>query len=338
MADVATERDIATIPKVELHVHLQGSITAATASVLARRHGEDPRAALRLQGGGYPGHYTSFEGFLDTYLAVNQFVRTPDDLEFVASEFAQAQAAQHVIYSEVMFTAMICVRNGMEPSAMWAALRRGLAAAGTSTQIGLVVDAIRDYGRLEAEATLRIVEAADAPIVGLCLTGREGTVPTTEFVDFRAEARRLELGFEVHAGEMGPPSSIAESLDILEADRIGHGVAAIHDPVLLDRLVRDQVVLDVCPSSNVGTGLFPSLKAHPVAAFWRAGVNMTISSDDPPFFATTLIDELSHVARLAGLSRADLATLQRRAARAAFTDDKTKDAMVADIDAWLAPA
>ena len=204
LADLATERDIATIPKVELHVHLQGSIAAGTASVLARRHGEDPETALWLQDGGYPGHYPSFEGFLDTYLAANQFVRTPDDLEFVAAEFARAQVAQHVIYSEVMFTPMICVRNGMEPSAMWAALRRGLAAAGTSTQVGLVVDAIRDFGRPEAEATLRIVEAADAPIVGLCLTGREGTVPTTEFVDFRAEARRLGLGFEVHAGEMGP--------------------------------------------------------------------------------------------------------------------------------------
>ena len=338
MADLATECDIATIPKVELHVHLQGSITAATASVLARRHGKDPETALRLQDGGYPGHYPSFEGFLDTYLAANQFVRTPDDLELVASEFARAQAAQHVIYSEVLLTAMICVRNGIEPSAMWAALRRGLAAAGTSTRVALVVDTIRDFGRPEAEATLRIVEAADAPIVGLCLTGREGTVPTTEFVEFRAEARRLGLGFEVHAGEMGPPSSIAESLDILEADRIGHGVAAIGDPVLLDRLVRDQVVLDVCPSSNVGTGLFPSLAAHPVAAFWRAGVNMTISSDDPPFFNTTLIDELGHVVRLAGLSRADLAILQRRAARAAFAGDNARDAMVADIDAWLAPS
>ena len=188
------------------------------------------------------------------------------------------------------------------------------------------------------QATLRIVEAADAPIVGLCLTGREGTVRTTEFVDFRAEARRLGLGFEVHAGKRVPPSSVVESLDILEADRIGHGVAAIHDLVLLDRLVRDQVVLDVCPSSNVGTGLFPSLEAHPVAAFWRAGVNMTISSDDPPFFSTTLIDELSCVVRLAGLSRADLATLQQRAARAAFADDKIRDAMVAHVDAWLASA
>ncbi len=134
-----------------------------------------------------------------------------------------------------------------------------------------MIDAIRDLGRAETEATLGLVEAADAPIVGLGLTGVEDTVPVEEFVAYREAARRLGLGFEVHAGEMGPPESIVASLDILDPDRIGHGVAAIHDPELLARLVRDQVVLDVCPSSNVSVGLFPSLEAHPVAAFWRAG-------------------------------------------------------------------
>ena len=159
-------------------------------------------------------------------------------------------------------------------------------------------------------------------------------MPVETFLPFRAAARRLGLGFEVHAGEMGPPSSIVESLDILEADRIGHGVAAIHDPALVERLVRDQVVLDVCPSSNVNIGLFPSLEAHPVVAFWRAGMNMTISSDDPPFFGTTLIDELRHVVRLADLSRDELAALQHRAADAAFADASVRAALHAQIDAW----
>jgi Adenosine deaminase len=335
VADLATERDITTVPKVELHVHLNGSITEATASVLARRHGADPANALRLIDGRYPGRYPDFAGFLDTYLAANEFVRTPDDLEFVAAEFAREQAAQSIVYSEAIFTAMIYVRNGMEPTAMWAALRRGLAAAGPSTRVALVVDAIRDLGRPEAEATLRLVEAADAPIVGLCLTGVEGSVPVQEFLPFRAAARRLGLGFEVHAGEMGPPASIIESLDVLDADRIGHGVAAIRDPALLDRLVRDQVVLDVCPSSNVGLGLYRSLEAHPVAAFWQAGVNMTISSDDPPFVHTTLTDELRHVVRLAALCRDDLAELQRRAARHSFASPEVKAGLLGTIEAWV---
>jgi adenosine deaminase len=180
------------------------------------------------------------------------------------------------------------------------------------------------------------VEAADAPIVGLGLTGIEGTVPTEAFVPYRAEARRRGLGFEVHAGEMGPPSSVVETLDVLAADRIGHGVAAIRDPALLERLVREQVVLDVCPSSNVAIGEYPSLEAHPMTAFWRAGVNMTISSDDPPFFATTLTDELRHIVRLAGLTRDDLAELQRRAARHSFAAPEVKAQLLAEIDAWAA--
>ena len=158
------------------------------------------------------------------------------------------------------------------------------------------------------------MEAADAPIVGLGLTGIEGTVPTEDFIPYRQEARRLGLGFEVHAGEMGPPSSIVSALDVLEADRIGHGVAAIRDEAVLDRLIRDHVVLDVCPSSNVAIGEFASLEEHPMTEFWRRGVEMTISSDDPPFFGTTLNDELRHLVRIAGLERDDLATLQRRAA------------------------
>jgi aminodeoxyfutalosine deaminase len=338
MTDLATERDIATVPKVELHVHLNGSITEATAAELARRHGADPDEALGLVDGRYPGRYPDFGGFLATYLAANAFVRTPEDLEIVAAEFARGQAAQNIVYSEAIFTAMIYIRNGMEPVAMWQALRNGLTAAGPKTQIALVVDAIRDLGRAEAEATIRLVEEADAPIVGLCLTGVGSSEPVEVFGILREASTRLGMGFEVHAGEMGPPSGIVDAIDVLHADRIGHGVAAIHDPNVLARVVREQVALDVCPSSNVRIGLFPSLEDHPVAAFWRAGVNMTISSDDPPFFDTTLTDELLHVVRLAGLTRDDLATLQRRAVRNAFAAAAKKAETLALIDDWAAGA
>lgn len=336
MTQLATERDITTIPKAELHIHLNGSIREATASTLARRHGQDPETVLRLVDGRYPGHYDDFGGFLAAYMLANQFVRTPEDLELVAEDFARGQAAQNIAYSEAIFTAMIYVRNGMEPAAMWAALRRGFEAGGPGTRIVLVVDAIRDFGRAEAQATIDLVEAADAPIVGLCLTGVEDTEPIENLTILRAAATRLRLGFQVHAGEMGPPESIREALDILHADRIGHGVQAIRDPELVDRLVREQVPLDVCPSSNVRISLFPTLEDHPAAEFWRRGLNMTISSDDPPFFGTTLTDELRHVVRLAGLTRDDLAELQRRAVRVSFADAGTKADVLARIDAWVA--
>ena len=338
MPELASDADIVSIPKVELHVHLNGSISEATASELARRHGEDPAEALGLVDGRYPGPYADFGGFLKAYMRANSFVRTPDDLELVAADFARSQAAQRVAYSEAIFTAMILVRNGMEPVAMWAAIRRGFAVVGPETRIALVVDAIRDLGRAEADATIRLVEEADAPIVGLCLTGVDSTEPIEVFRVLRDASIRLGLGFEVHAGEMGPPSSMVEAIDVLGADRIGHGVAAIRDQGLLERLVLEQVPLDVCPSSNVGIGLYPTLEAHPVATYWRVGANMTISSDDPPFFATTLTDELRHVVRLAGLTRDDLLELQRRAVRNSFAPAGTKADLFAALDAWAAGA
>ena len=339
MPDLATDRDIESIPKVELHVHLNGSITEATASILARRHGAmDPAAALRLVDDRYPGKYANFDAFLDAYMAANEFVRTPDDLELVAAEFARQQAAQRIVYSEAIFTAGIQVRNGMEPAAMWRALRRGLAAAGPGTRIGLVIDAIRELGRADAESVIRLVEDADAPIVGLCLTGVDSTEPIDAFTILHEACTRLGMGLEVHAGEMQAPSTIVDAIDVLHADRIGHGVTAIQDPALVERLVREQVPLDVCPSSNVAHSLFPSLEAHPFAAFWRAGVNMTISSDDPPFVHATLTDELRHVVRLAGLCRDDLVELQRRAARNSFAAPDVKAEILSEIDAWAAGA
>lgn len=337
-ADPVTERDLASVPKVELHVHLGGSITEATAAELCRRHGADPGVALHLVEGRYPAPYGGFAPFLETYLAANGFVRTPADLELVAAAFAEAQAAQSIRYSEVIVTAMIYVRNGIDPAEMWRALRSGLSAGGSGTRIGIVVDAIRDLGRAEAEATVRLVEEADAPIVGLCLTGVEGTVAASEFTLMREASDRLGLGLQVHAGETGPPIGVTEALDVLGADRIGHGVRAVEEPSLLERLVRDEVPLDVCPSSNVATGLYPTLETHPAAQLWRAGATITISSDDPPFFATTLTDELRDFARIAALDRQGLAALQRRAARASFAAEDLRQELTVAIDAWEAAA
>ena len=260
-------------------------------------------------------------------------MRTPDDVETVAAAFARGQAAQGVMYSEVIVTALSHVRAGIGPHELWAALRSGFATA-PETRIGIIVDAIRNDGPGDLEEVFRLIEAADAPIVGVGLTGVEDTWPIAEFAFIRREADLLGLGVEVHAGEMGPPESVTASIDVLGADRIGHGVAAINDGPLLARLVRDRVPLDVCPTSNVQIGLFPSLEAHPIARFWQAGVNMTISSDDPHLMGTSLTQELRHAVRLAGLSAADLGELQRRAARVAFLPRPDRRALEARVDSW----
>jgi len=326
--------DLIALPKVELHVHMEGTITAETAVRLALRHGEDPAAVLPLVNGDYPARFESFESFVELYLAVSRQVRTPDDLYTVAASFARKQAAQNIRYTEATFTAVTHLRNGMEPAAMWEAVRSAIAEVPDGTVINLIVDSVRNLGAQHAEDTIRAVESADAPIVGLGLTGVEGSVPEREFKMLREEADRMKLGLAVHAGETGTAENVRAALDDLGADRIGHGVAAWSDESLVERLVRDATPVEVCPSSNVVLGVFPSLADHPFHEMWASGINVSVNSDDPPFFSTTLTEEIELVRSAAGLSVADIAELQERAAAAAFAPAETKGAVMSAIGSW----
>lgn len=319
---------------MELHVHLEGTVTAETAIALARRHGEDPQRVLPLVDGRYPESFSSFVEFVELYLAVSRQIRTPDDLATVAAAFAAGQAAQNVLYSEVTFTAMTHVRNGMQPKEMWRALREGFSEAPDGCDIRLIVDARRDERAVDGHETVRVVSDADAPIAGFGLTGIEGSVPESDFGMLRQAADTMGLGLAVHAGETGGPTNVAAALDDLGADRIGHGVRALEDDELVKRLVRDETPLEVCPSSNVALKIFPSLEMHPFPKLWAAGANVTVNSDDPPFFSTTLTADLVHATRLASLSESDVAELQRRAACSAFIDQASKQRLIRSIDEW----
>lgn len=326
--------DLHNMPKIELHVHLEGSIDARTLAELVRRHGEDPEEVLPLPGGRYPRRFTAFQHFVRLYLAICRQIRTPEDLALVASRFARGQAEQGIRYTEVTFTALTHVRNGMEPAAMWQALREGFADAPEGTDVRLIVDAVRDLGPGHAEDTVALVERADAPIVGLGLAGSEFTDTEPGFRILREAADRLGIGLAVHAGETGPADNIRVALDLLGADRIGHGIAAVDDPNLLDRLVAERIPLEVCPTSNVALGVVASLEEHPVAQLWRSGAEVTVNSDDSALFSTSLTDELRHTARVVGLDRSDLAETQRRAAGAAFADEQTRGRLLAVIADW----
>ena len=217
--------DLESHPKIELHVHLEGSVAADTAAELARRHGRDPADALPLVDGRYPKRFTDFQEFINIYLAVSAQIREPGDLQVIAEAFAQAQAKQNIVYTETTFTAITHVRHGMDPNEMWGAVRDGLEAGGGN--VGLIVDTPRDNGVEAAHRTVEMVEKADAPIVGLGLTGIEGSALEGEFRVLREAADELGLGLAVHAGETGGPERIWAALDDLGADRIGHGVASV---------------------------------------------------------------------------------------------------------------
>jgi aminodeoxyfutalosine deaminase len=332
---------LASLPKVELHVHLEGTISAATAAALATARGEDPGAVLvldasRSDGPHYPHPFRDFLHFVDTFVASSAQLREPADLTTIAAAFATGQAAQGILWSETTFTAVTMEMRGWDPGVLWEALLLGLSAA-PDTGIGLILDSPRDLGPEVARRSVALARAAIAagvPVVALGLTGVEGSVPAREFTLLRDAADELGIGLVIHAGETGGPDEVAAALDVLRADRIGHGIATVEDPDLLARVAAQGVVLEVCPSSNVTLGIVASLDEHPIRVLRDAGVAITVNSDDPPFFATTLTTELGHAIRLLELDEARLAALQRRAIDASFAPAPLRTRVHAAIDAW----
>jgi aminodeoxyfutalosine deaminase len=333
-----TSASLEALPKVELHVHLEGTISSGTAAALARGHGEDPDAVLVLEGGTYPDPFRDFPHFVEAFLATSAQVRTPADLRTVTAAFVAEQSRQQVRWCEPTFTAVTMAQRGWDPAQMWQALREGLATA-PGVGVGLILDTPRDLGVDVARDSIELARgalAAGLPVVALGLTGIEGSVHEREFTLLRDAADAFGIGFVVHAGEMGTADNVAAAIDELGADRIGHGIATVHDADLLERVARSGIVLEVCPSSNVTLGIIDSLDVHPIVTLRDAGVAITVNSDDPPFFSTTLTDELRHAVRLLGLGREELVALQRRALDASFAPETVRAQVHTELDHWLA--
>lgn len=332
-----SDTDLQSLPKVELHVHLEGTVSARTAAALARDHGDDPLEVLEVEPAGdgevrYPTPFTDFDQFVRAFVATSGQLRRPDDLERATAAFVQSQERQQAIWTEATFTATTLVWQGWDPERMWAAVTAGIGDA----PVGLIIDSPRNLGTDNARRAMELTEeglATGAPIVGVGLTGPETSADVTDFAFLRDEADRLGLGLAIHAGETGGPEQVTGALDI-GADRIGHGVSSVHDQDVLARLASTGTVCEVCPSSNVTLQVVPNIRAHPLPRMRDAGVAITIGSDDPPFFGTTLTDELRHAEALLGLDRAGHADLQRRAAEAAFLPRGRREQLVAAIDRW----
>lgn len=332
-----SDDDLQSLPKVELHVHLEGTVSARTAAALARDHGDDPLEVLEVEQVGdgevrYPTPFTDFDQFVRAFVATSGQLRRPADLERATAAFVASQERQQVIWTEATFTATTLVWQGWDPARMWAAVAAGIDDA----PVGLIIDSPRNLGTDNARRAIELAEeglGTGAPIVGLGLTGPETSADVHDFAFLREEADRLGLGLAVHAGETGGPEQVAGALDI-GADRIGHGISSIHDETVLKRLARTGTVCEVCPSSNVTLQVVPSIEDHPLPRMRDAGLAVVIGSDDPPFFATTLSDELRHAERLLDLDRSGHAALQRRATEAAFLPTGRREELVTAIDRW----
>jgi aminodeoxyfutalosine deaminase len=330
---------IADLPKAELHVHHVGSASPRTVAELAQRHPgvvpSDPDALAAFF------EFRDFAHFIEVYLAVVDLIRTPEDVRLLTYEVARDMAVgQNIRYAELTCTPYTSVRpdvedRGMAIEAYSEAIEDARVAAERDFGIRMqwIYDIPGEAGIPAADATLDY--ALNHPTDGLVafgLGGPEVGVPRPQFQPHFEAARAAGLRSVPHAGETTGPETVWDALRHLGAERIGHGTSSAQDPELLAHLAQAGIPLEVCPSSNVATRAVASLEEHPIRAFRDAGVRVTINSDDPPMFGTTLNREYEIAARLLDLDEQGVRDLAVAAVDAAFLDDAAKQALRAGIE------
>jgi adenosine deaminase len=309
------------IPKAELHCHLEGSIPPELARELAARNGLELPANLF----GADGHYVwrDFLSFLDAYDRVCGVLRTSRDFGDVFYSYLQRTAAEGAVYVE-MFCSPERPKSLGIPYAIWLgalvdAIDRARRDFGIEARI--IGVCIRHLGPDRALALVQQMVAEPHPyVVALGMGGDEAKFTPADFAPAYRLAHERGLGCTVHAGEVVGPQSVWAAIRDLPVTRIGHGVRSIEDPALVEELARRRIALEVCPGSNVALGLYPNRAAHPLPRLIAGGVRVTLGSDDPPFFHTTLGTEYDQ----AGLGESVLRTITRTAIEASFVDEATK--------------
>jgi aminodeoxyfutalosine deaminase len=319
-------KNIASLPKAELHLHLEGSIQPATVVALTRSHGVVFTEAEVCQ----KYAYQDFNEFLEVFKWVTSFLRNPRDYALITNDLAEHLLSQGVVYAEITLSIGIMILRKQSPEANFAVMleaarpfeRRGL-------RLNFIFDAVRQFG---VEAAMQVVLAAQRAnskaIVAFGIGGDELAIPTKDFRGVYDKAAEIGLRRLMHAGEIGGPEKIREAVELLGAERIGHGIAAVHDPALMDLLADRRIPLEICPQSNIRTGALAGqlrrkdarIEHHPLPKLFRHGIPVVLSTDDPAMFHTTLLDEYENARRM-GLTEPEIVRLTQMSFDHAFASE-----------------
>lgn len=330
-------------PKAELHVHLEGSIQPATLLTLARRNGVSLPAET-VEGLRQWFVYRDFLHFVDIYGAIASCLKRIDDFELITYELGAELARQNVRYAEVTTTPIMHIQWGTPHDIYFEGLTRGRERARRDfgVEIAWIFDVVREDPR-----TARAREGADHTlataidgmrdgVVALGLAGSEAGAPPEPFAPWFDRARAAGLHSAPHAGEHLGAESVRGAIEALGAERIGHGVRAIEDPSLVAALAELGIPLEVCPTSNIRLGVYPNLAAHPLRRLHDAGVALTINSDDPPLFNTTLNDEVALLAAPFGFDVATIDEILLNGVRHSFLPAEREQALEAEFRSQMA--
>ena len=319
------------MPKVEIHVHLEGSMRPAVLLELARRNGvtlpADDEAGLARW-----FRFRDFEHFVQVYLTCSKVLRNPEDFQLLAMDFLAEQARQNIVHTEAHFTIGTHLSNGANGDEVLSALEEAIRAGEErlGVRLRLIPDIVRNVPGLADHTLEWALAARDRGVaVALGLSGSEARFPSEPFREHFATAARAGLHRVAHAGEHAGPASIRSVLDACGAERIGHGVRAVEDPALVAELAGRGIPLEICPSSNVCLGVVPDLAHHPFDRLARAGCQVTVNSDDGPLFGTTLTGEYLCLHRTFGYGPAALADLALAGLSATFLPGPERAALEA---------
>jgi len=324
------------LPKAELHVHLEGSMPPGLLLELARKRRvslpADDEAGLRRW-----FVFQDFPHFLEIYLTCSRCLRDPEDFQALLESFVEQQAAQNIVYSEVHFTISTHLTNGANGDEVADALWQSIAAAERrGIVVRLIPDIVRNIEPTAADRTLEwALDNRSRGVVALGLAGMEGP-SLAPFREHFTVARGEGLHTTAHAGEQRGAEAIHEVLEVCRPERIGHGIRAIDDAELVAKLAATGLPLEVCPTSNVCLGYAASVAEHPFDSLRQAGVALTINSDDPPLFGTSLIDEFCALEKAFGYSHHELAGFARTAFEHAFLDAAERKGYLERFDQELA--
>jgi aminodeoxyfutalosine deaminase len=335
---VAVSADfIAGLPKVELHVHHVGSVPLRAIAELAARHPGTVPSDLDQLARFFI--FDDFPHFIRNYLAVVDLIQTAEDVRLITYEVAADMAAQNIRYAELTVTPYISISKDLPAEAFLEAIEDARQAARRDHGLELrwIFDIPADFGIPAAELTASVALEHEVPgLVGFGLGGSERGFPRSMFRDQFDRARAAGLRSVPHAGETTGPQSVWDALVSLGAERIEHGIAAVHDQRLREHLIEHKIALDICLTSSVALRVVPDLDQHPIRELVAAGVPVTINTDDPPMVGTDLNTEYAIAGRLLDLDDRGLTELALRAVEASFASPETKAGLRSEISSYAA--
>ncbi len=319
---------IKKLQKAELHCHIEGAAEPDLVLAQAKKYGVDASHTVDLKNG-YLWH--DFTAFLKAYDFVASLFRSPEDYVLLSESYFKKLAGQNALYGEIFASPDHAARIGCSYNTLIEAIAEGIRIAKVDTGIEgrIVVTGVRHVGPEAVEQAAKLAVANPHPLVtGFGMAGDERMDRPLVFKRAFDIARDGGLGLTVHAGEFGGPESVREALDHLKVSRIGHGVRMIEDPDLVKRIAEEGIVLEVCPASNVALNVYDNLKSHPLRRLQEAGVIVTLNSDDPPHFHTSLENEYRIAADDFGYTQDELLGFTNNAINAAFVDGDTRKVLL----------